>query len=161
MPRSGIEQILYLMDEAFGRSEHSLLVNLVSASDDAWQWLPPGGVRTIAQIAEHVGECKFMYANHAFGDAKLSWHEFDARNEALSGKDAMIDWLREGQALFRGYVAAMENDYELLTPRKANWGEEYETRWLIATIIQHDVYHAGEINHIRALAQGNDAWSKY
>lgn len=73
----------------------------------------------------------------------------------------MIDWLREGHALFRGYVAAMENDYELMTPRKSNWGEEYETRWLIATILQHDVYHAGEINHIRALAQGNDAWPKH
>ena len=161
MPRSGVEQILYLLDEAFERSEHSLIVNLASVGDEAWQWQPPGGERTIAQIAEHVGECKFMYANHAFGDAKMFWQQFAARNATLPGKDEMIEWLREGQALFRGYVAAMENDYELMTPRKANWGQEYETRWLIATIIEHDIYHAGEINHIRALAQGNDAWPEY
>ena len=46
----------------------------------------------------------------------------------------------------------------MLALRKANWGSEYETRWLMATIIEHDLYHAGEINHIRALAQGDDAW---
>jgi hypothetical protein len=33
-----------------------------------------------------------------------------------------------------------------------SWGELKETRW----IIQHDLYHAGEINHIRALHQQND-----
>jgi hypothetical protein len=26
-------------------------------------------------------------------------------------------------------------------------------------MIQHDLYHAGEINHIRALRQRNDRWA--
>lgn len=86
MPRSGIEQILYLLDEAFVRSEHSLLVNVASVSEVAWLWQPPGGERTIAQIAEHVGECKFMYANHAFGDGHMSWRDFDARNAAMPAR---------------------------------------------------------------------------
>lgn len=28
----------------------------------------------------------------------------------------------------------------------------------IVTMIQHDLYHAGEINHLRSLHQGNDQW---
>jgi DNA invertase Pin-like site-specific DNA recombinase len=28
------------------------------------------------------------------------------------------------------------------------------------TMIQHDIYHAGEINHLRALHQGNDEWEE-
>jgi hypothetical protein len=34
----------------------------------------------------------------------------------------------------------------------------HETRWFIVTMIEHNLYHAGEINHIRALSQGNDNW---
>ena len=36
-----------------------------------------------------------------------------------------------------------------------------ETRWLISAMIEHDLYHSGEINHVRALLQGNDAWPDY
>jgi hypothetical protein len=39
-----------------------------------------------------------------------------------------------------------------------NWGELKETRWIIAVMIEHDPYHAGEINHLRALHQQNDLW---
>ncbi len=42
--------------------------------------------------------------------------------------------------------------------RKAPWGEEYEARRIIELMIQHPIYHAGEINHIRALLQGKDDW---
>jgi len=38
-------------------------------------------------------------------------------------------------------------------------GEEYETRWIIAVMIEHDLYHAGEINHIRSLFEGEDSWA--
>jgi hypothetical protein len=33
------------------------------------------------------------------------------------------------------------------------------TRWSsVVTMIQHDLYHAGEINHLRSLNQGTDQW---
>ena len=32
-----------------------------------------------------------------------------------------------------------------------------ETRWIISVMITHDLYHAGEINHIRCLSQRDDA----
>ena len=40
-----------------------------------------------------------------------------------------------------------------------NWGEMKETRWIITVMIQHDLYHAGEINHIRSLRQQSDRWA--
>jgi hypothetical protein len=39
----------------------------------------------------------------------------------------------------------------------APWGMEANTHWIVNSKIQHDLYHAGEINHIRALRQRNDA----
>jgi hypothetical protein len=29
---------------------------------------------------------------------------------------------------------------------------------IISIMIEHDVYHAGEINHLRSLMQGTDYW---
>ena len=39
-----------------------------------------------------------------------------------------------------------------------NWGELRPTRWIIAAMITHDAYHAGEINHLRSLLDGDDRW---
>jgi hypothetical protein len=73
--------------------------------------------------------------------------------------DEVVAWLREGQRMLRGSVAALQSDDELLMMRRSNWGQEYETRWLISVMIEHDLYHAGEINHIRAMRQGDDRWA--
>ena len=159
MGDAGVQQLLHLMDEAFeGNGDHSLLANLRSVREDDWLWVPPGGARTIFDLVRHVGECKYVYANHAFGDASMRW---DRRGTVPSvDRDtpttAVIEWLQSGQRGLREDVAALPDDGELLRPRRANWGRSYETRWLINVMIQHDLYHAGEINHIRALKQNND-----
>jgi hypothetical protein len=71
----------------------------------------------------------------------------------------MVAWLQAGQRALKDSVAALEDDDELLKQRFAAWGEQYETRWLVNVMIQHDLYHGGEINHIRALRESNDRWA--
>jgi hypothetical protein len=66
-------------------------------------------------------------------------------------------WLTEGQRRLRTSVAVL-GDEDLLRLRRAPWGELAETRWLISVMIEHDLYHAGEINHLRALHQETDGW---
>ncbi|MEX2246695.1 MAG: DinB family protein [Dehalococcoidia bacterium] len=162
MSRGGIELLLYVMDDAFeSAGMHSLISNVRSVADGDWLWTPPGGNRTIFEIVEHVGECKYVYENHAFGDGSMRWD----RPGSVPGVErdtapaAIAEWLREGQRRLRERVAAMEDDAELLVMRRANWGQSYETRWLMNAMVQHDLYHGGEINHIRALRQGNDRWA--
>ena len=174
MARAAVEQLLYLIDEAFEGPEgwHSLLGNLRSVGQDDWLWTPPMGARTIRVLAAHIAAAKYVYANVAFCDGKLSWNApvadlgygmEDLQNESvLDNEPAMEDiigWLTEGQRALREHVAALD-DEDLLRPRPTHRGEMRETRWLISVMIQHDLYHAGEINHIRALRQGNDggAW---
>jgi hypothetical protein len=57
-----------------------------------------------------------------------------------------------GHERLRSGIAALADDAELLRLRRTNWGELRETRWIIVVVsmIQHDLYHAGEINHLRS-----------
>jgi hypothetical protein len=160
MAREQITQMLYLLDDAFeGPDWHSFLTNLGSVTPDDWDWVPPNGARTIRQLVGHVGECKFLYHNRAFGDAQRSWAEITSRRaDVLATIPSAVTWLREGHQCLREGIAALEDDSELVKLRLHHSGKLKETRWIIMIMMQHDLYHAGEINHIRALRQQNDDW---
>lgn len=156
MTRAGVEQLLYVMDEAFKDNPfHSLLNNLQNVQDNDWEWLPPDGKRSILHIVQHVGYAKRMYENHAFGSRSLTWDN-PSNMPQESPSSVLMDWLQDSQERLRGSVASLQDDAELLQPRMAPWGTEANTRWLVNNMVQHDLYHAGEINHIRALHQKND-----
>ena len=174
MSRAGIEQLLYVVDMAFDAHgyEDSLLRNLRSVPEDAWLWMPAGGNRNVRMIAGHVGACKYMYRDHAFGDGTMTWND-DAGGLGVSIEEmqstsrlgaqepsvgAIIEWLCEGHRLFRDSVAALD-DAELTGLRRPPEGGMQETRWITAVLSNHDLYHAGEINHIRALRHGDDRWA--
>jgi hypothetical protein len=154
---AGVSQLLYLLDDAFqGPKWHSLLGNLQSVTPDDWLWVPPGGRRSIRDIVEHVGSAKLVYENYAFGDAKLTWDDpFVIGGDRVSTIPSAIGWLEEVQARLRASIAVLD-DEELLRPRMHFTGTLKETRWLIAVMIEHDLYHAGELNHIRCLHQQDD-----
>jgi hypothetical protein len=59
------------------------------------------------------------------------------------------------RALVDGLLA-LRSDSELSMPRKAHWGAEFPTERMVVAMIEHFTYHAGEINHLRALLQGDD-----
>jgi hypothetical protein len=158
--RAGVESLLYLLNQAFAANrEHSLLSNLKATSAEDWLWLPPGGDRSIRDIVQHVGGCKFVYHDHAFAAGTLFWADplVDGRGRLDSLEDA-IAWLNEGHHRLIDSISALD-DEELVRPRKANWGESYETRWLISVMIEHDLYHAGEVNHLRSLRSRDDRWA--
>jgi len=154
MSGAGVEQLLYLMDAAFEADDwHSMLGNLRSVRAEDWTWRPEGGGRSIALIAGHVAAAKVIYDSHTFGNGQLGWS--DPTLTQQRSLEETIAWLREGHAALRERVAALD-DGELLKPRRVHWGEQIATRDIIRILINHDVYHAGEINHIRALHQGDD-----
>jgi uncharacterized damage-inducible protein DinB len=158
MPTQRIHQLLTLLDVGFdGPDWHSLLGNLKAVAEDDWLWVPPGGARSIRDIVRHVGGAKYMYHSNAFGDRSLHWESplvlGEGRCETLA--DA-LEWLREAHRRFRDAVAALPDDAELARPRPHHSRQGVTAEWIILVMIQHDLYHAGEINHIRALKQGDD-----
>jgi uncharacterized damage-inducible protein DinB len=156
-----IEQILYLLDRAFeDDEEHSLLANLRTVTPEDWPWRPRGGGRSIRQIAYHAGVAKHVYANHLSGDRTLTF-EGVLRAAPATGDaaemDVVVAWMREGHRVLRDGIAAL-SAADLGRQQRTHWGEMYEVRRTIAVITAHDIYHAGEINHLRAVRQGDDRW---
>lgn len=163
MSKARVEELLFLLDQAFdGKTDASLMANLRNVSAEEWLWVPPGGGRSIQQVVGHVGGCKYMYENYAFGDGTMTWFDeiitkFDAsQGKASPEMESVVEWMKEGQRRLRESIEALDD--EELSRVRSRVGEPRETRWIISHMIEHDLYHAGEVNHIRALAQGNDRW---
>jgi DinB family protein len=165
--RAGIEAYLHLLDEAFrgaGIEEtdesQAFLANLMSVPDDAWRALPPGAARSIASIVLHVGACKVMYDDYAFGAASLDWGTpaVEPWTEGTAPRDQVLPWIEAAHDRLVGHIGMLADDAELDRPRMTNWGELRPTRWIVAAMVTHDAYHAGEINHLRSIVGTDDRW---
>lgn len=164
--RTGIETLVYLLGEAFlgagiGSDEsQALLPNLATVDPDAWRALPPGAARSIESIAIHVGACKVMYDDYAFGSASLRFAtpEVEPWTEGAAPQADVMTWLEKAQAELVRHVKGLGSDAELDVPRMTNWGELMPTRWIVSAMITHDAYHAGEINHLRSILGTDDRW---
>ena len=160
MARPHIDAMLALMDLAFEGNQHSLLTNLRSVDVAFWDRPPSGGSRSVRDLVAHVGMFKFMYANHGFRDGSMDYDDPSAtpEPERLSDPASAAEWLREGHAYLTGCIRELDSDAELDALRKAHWGAQVSTYYLITTMLEHDLYHAGEINRTRALLQDDDRW---
>ena len=161
--RAAIEALCGLLEEAFrspGEESSSLLANLAPVDPAAWRALPPGAARTIESMALHVGSCLVMYDHYAFGAGRLAWEDPAVQPwpEGSAPQPATMAWLEGAHDRFAGHVAALDDDARLDEPRMTNWGEPRPTRWIVATMITHEVYHAGEINHLRSMLGPDDRW---
>jgi hypothetical protein len=157
-----IDTLARLVEEAYqGEPMHSLHANLRTLRAEDWMVIPPGGGRCIGEIVEHAGWCKWMYEDYAFGAASLHGDQpplVPADGTRARPREKLLAWLDEGHRRWLSSIRALSDDTELDRERLAWWGDRLPTRRLIQILIAHDFYHAGEINHLRALIQGTDRW---
>ena len=101
----------------------------------------------------HCGAVKLMHTNHAFGDASHTFWTTWVREEPVSDAsfEELLEWLEEAHDTVIDSVQHLNDDHELVVLRPTYWGAPWETRRILDAIAVHDVYHAGEINHLRAL----------
>src|SRR6188474_1219636 len=90
--------LVYLMDHAFETDEfHSLMGNLRSVDEAMWTQPLPNSLRTIGEIALHVGSSKVMYTDYAFGSGSLTWEspEVEPWSPEHAPMHDTIAWLRQ------------------------------------------------------------------
>ena len=106
----------------------------------------PAPFTTIGWRLVHVAECKLMYHEYAFGEARLTWPDLDSPHTA---SEAILA-LDRGHELITG---ALRNfDEELLDrPVQTNWGESWPSWQVFRTMIHHELWHGGEIGVLRDL----------
>lgn len=160
MPRARIEEYIYLFNSAFSGDEQSLLRNLDSVRDEDWAALPAGAIRSIRDIVAHTGMFKYMYPGSAFRGREYDYVDNPATppDSRLATKAEAIEWLKQGHAYLLEAFSELTDDAELDVPRMSHWGELVPTRKLMTIVLEHDTYHAGEINRTRALLQNDDEW---
>jgi len=160
--RVAIDTLAWLIEEAFdGDPSHSLIANLQDLREEDWTVTPSGSGRAIADILEHVGWSKWMYEDYAFGPASMRGDQPPLVPEGGARSrphEELLAWLKEGHRRWLDSVRALDEDSELDQERLTNWGERLTTRVIIRIMIAHDLYHAGEINHLRAVLQSTDRW---
>jgi uncharacterized damage-inducible protein DinB len=98
-----------------------------------------------------------MYENHGFGDRSKTWEDNTINGLAPGGTvEETLTWFRATHRTFRESLAGITDD-QLDELTYGHWGGQLPRRRVVELMIQHGLYHAGEINHLRCLIQGNDA----
>jgi uncharacterized damage-inducible protein DinB len=113
---------------------------------------------SICDLAMHVAGAKHMYADRMFGDGTLAWGDIAVPPTVEMAP--VLAWLDEGQQQLVEGLAALSDDAELSAMRAAPWGMPLRLDQLLGIVINHDLYHSGEINRQRALMRGAEGWER-
>ncbi|HEY3779964.1 MAG TPA: DinB family protein [Fimbriimonadaceae bacterium] len=120
----------------------------------------------LSQIA-HVANGKIIYGSVGFRDTEVRWRELSPKIDSIwPNLDELVKWLYEAHDYWMSSWAEVE-DFDAERPRFD--GTLYPGWKLIATVIQHDAYHAGQIHMQRAILAPSstppplegDLWEKY
>lgn len=139
--------------------EHSLLGNLATVRETEFDRLPGHGVRTVRDIAHHVGGSYRVYANQGWGDGALHYDRPGLLPSPQASQGSLELWLRSAFTEFIAALGSVTDDADLAALRQLPWGDRRPAGDIARAMLQHTLYHAGEINHLRALLQGDDHWA--
>ena len=103
---------------------------------------------SIRDIVYHLTGDKLVQLNHAFGDGTLDWTNLDIQKadksemmKQLGHAHVQLIWVLEGQK------------DEDLKAKVATWGgTRMAAEDFFLMLIEHDIYHAGQIRYIRNVA---------
>jgi uncharacterized damage-inducible protein DinB len=146
---------------------HAFRKNVASVRADEWDLRPADwsveefGTQpelSICDLVLHVAGAKHMYADRIFGDAALEWTDIDV--PASREMDATLAFLDEGHQLLADGLARLADDADLIADRPAPWRMPMRREQLLGIVINHDLYHAGEVNRQRALIRGAAGWAR-
>jgi uncharacterized damage-inducible protein DinB len=162
MTRVAIDLLARSLEAAYrGDGWHALLQSLRPITPEHWSARPAefsadifgdDPELSIADIVLHVGAAKRMYANKAFGDGTAQWGalELPASREI----DDTLAWLDAGHRLLADGLASLGDGADLQRLRTAHWGEAISIQRFLEIMINHDLYHSGEINRQLSLLRG-------
>ncbi|MER3413133.1 MAG: hypothetical protein C4341_02625 [Armatimonadota bacterium] len=149
-----VELLLALQERAFRTSPwHSLLNSLDGVPDDVFVRAPekhsgfPWMDGSIRDIVYHVTGDKVVQLSHAFGDGSVTWESVKVARASLG---SMVEQLLEAHAHLAETLKQQSD--ESLGNKVRTWGGKTMTACdFFLMLVEHDVYHAGQIRMLRNL----------
>lgn len=153
-----VKSLLQYQESAFAKSPwHSLRAALKGVSEDVFFWVPPkyhgfpwmdGSIR---DIVYHVTGDKLVQISAAFEGGMLTWDALKVELEKENMK-TMMSQLEEAHKKVVQKLRDLD-DEELLLKVKAWSGKRMSIMDFFLMLIEHDIYHAGQIRYIRNIAE--------
>ncbi len=146
-----------------GSRWHSLQSALKDITPEEAEWKPPAYKGfpwmqgSIVEIVFHVGGDSLYQLDHALGERRLTWEELEERFQAEGGDlQAALKLAEEGyQALQRALDPLTDEDLQRTYPTPESQGKRQRTlEEFFEMMIEHHLYHAGQIVYARCLYQG-------
>lgn len=144
-----------LLDLAFsGCPWHAVTHVLEDLTPDEAAWIPlpsaTNATPSLTDVMEHLAFCKVMYANHGFGDAALDWPDVGPLIGLPAGGVTPEQWAaatrRAHGYLVEHVLAAPER---LTTTQRMHHGVMMTGLEVVATMLEHDAWHAGQASMLR------------
>jgi len=159
MSRVQVDSILADLDHA-GRRVSTAIAGLTDAE---YRWHPVPGAFTLKEVwpqptsgsstiewkLAHLAAWKMRYANFLFGDGSHTFDEILACNTM----EKVLAYLERARETMRAGIDAL-TDEALPQERPTGWSRPRDRGPIFPTVnwmIQHDVYHAGQIATMRGL----------
>ena len=152
---SRVDVLLKLQKRAFESSQwHSLKAALDDVDDHVFVWKPakhegfPWMDGSIRDIVYHVTGDKLVQLSHAYGDGSVNWANVSIVKDDLH---VMRDELARSHAMVVEALRKLTEDS--LQEKVATWGgTRMAAEDFFLMLIEHDIYHAGQIRYIRNVA---------
>jgi len=150
------------LEEAYrGSRWHSFKSALEGITPEEARWTPPAYEGfpwmkgSIVEIVFHVGGDSLYQLDYALGDRKLTWEELEGRFQEMGGDlEAALRLAEEGyQALKRALDSLTDEDLKRKYPTPEGKGERTLGEFF-RMMIEHHLYHAGQIVYIRSIRRG-------
>lgn len=159
-----VQSLLRRLDEAWAASRwHSFRGSLEGLTEDEATWIPPdyqspepwGLSGCILDIPFHVAVDNVVYPDQAMGKRSHTTPMMEAQFHDGGGNlRAALDLLDEAHAHLRDVLSTL-SDADLDGRVEADGiYQELSRELLFVELIEHYVYHAGQINYIRSLYEG-------
>ncbi|MDQ2985903.1 MAG: DinB family protein [Armatimonadota bacterium] len=146
--------LIDLATRAFERSPwHSLMAALEEVTLEAFTALPqrnngfPWMDGSIRDIVYHVTGDKLVQVNHAFGDGDINWENISIHK---TDKETMMADLVASHSIV---IQAIKRTDDLQAKVTGWGGKRLSAVDFFVMLIEHDLYHAGQIRYIRNLVE--------
>jgi uncharacterized damage-inducible protein DinB len=157
MPDPAIALLLQILDEAFDKkSWHgpNLRGSVRGLTPDQAAWRPAAGRHNIWEQVVHAGYWKYIVRRRLLGEKRGSF--------PFKGSNWFVRPVEASEAAWREDVALLEATHESLRAAVANLapkelhvtpaGSKVSNRAMLTGVAAHDVYHAGQIQLLKRLA---------